>query len=134
MIGRSKFAVMLLPVLCLGLAACTQGGSSSLQANTTQSIKPVLTTHVVVKNYQFTPPVIQVHAGDEVTWTNQDSVEHNIKLLDGSNTLKDLPPGKAVVLDFGLPTTIEYLCTLHPNMRGKIVVGYPLGGGGGAHG
>jgi plastocyanin len=86
---------------------------------------PVETTEVTaVKSYKFDPQVIQVNAGSEVTWTNEDDFPHNVHLLDGSDETHDLPIGESVSVAFDEAGDYYYYeCSLHPQtMRGKVVV------------
>jgi plastocyanin len=85
---------------------------------------PVETTEVTaVKSYKFDPQVIEVDAGSEVTWTNEDDFPHNIHLLDGSDETHDLPIGDSVSVAFDEAGDYYYECSLHPQtMRGKVIV------------
>ena len=85
---------------------------------------PVGTDEVTaVKSYKFEPAVIEVDAGAEVTWTNEDDFPHNVHLLDGSDETHDLPVGDTVSVVFDEPGEYYYECSLHPQtMRGKVTV------------
>ena len=85
---------------------------------------PVETTEVAaVKSYKFGPEVIEVAAGSEVTWTNEDDFPHNVHLLDGSDATHDLPIGDSVSVAFDEAGDYYYECSLHPQtMRGKVIV------------
>lgn len=85
---------------------------------------PVKTTRVdLPKSYRFDPAVIEISAGDRVTWTNHDNFPHNITLLDGSGTVKELPIGGSATMTFDRSGTLYYECSIHPSqMHGKIVV------------
>ncbi|MDQ3987172.1 MAG: plastocyanin/azurin family copper-binding protein [Actinomycetota bacterium] len=85
---------------------------------------PLETTEVnAVKSYKFDPQVIEVNAGSEVTWTNEDDFPHNVHLLDGSDETHDLPIGDSVSVAFDEPGDYYYECSLHAQtMRGKVIV------------
>jgi plastocyanin len=85
---------------------------------------PVETTEVTaVKSYKFDPQVIEVNAGSEVTWTNEDDFPHNVHLLDESDKTHDLPIGDSVSIAFDEAGDYYYECSLHPQtMRGKVIV------------
>jgi plastocyanin len=85
---------------------------------------PVETTEVTaIKSYKFNPEVIEVKAGSEVTWTNEDDFPHNVHLLDGSDETHDLPIGDSVSVGFDEAGDYYYECSLHPQtMRGKVIV------------
>jgi plastocyanin len=72
---------------------------------------------------KFQPQVLAVKAGDTVEWKNQDIVPHNAV----STETKEFDTGTMAVggswkheaLKKG---TFFYTCTLHLNMKGKLVV------------
>ncbi len=77
---------------------------------------------VEISNYAFAPETITISKGDTVSWTNKDSVTHTVTSAD---TLFD--SGRLIAGDtFSFTTnqlgTIEYYCTIHAAMEGKIIV------------
>lgn len=105
------------------------------QANQTAAIPVVGVTDVEIVadatlNHIFAPSVIQVAAGETVTWHFQDvdedgaPVEHNIVFQDGPAAL-----GASPIMDSGTfafvfdePGTYDYVCTLHAFMNGRVIV------------
>jgi plastocyanin len=63
-----------------------------------------------------------VSAGTEVTWVNEDDFPHNVHLLDGTDSTHDLPIGDSVSITFDESGEHYYECSIHPQMRGKVVV------------
>ena len=110
-------------VLATALVACSDGGSEG-GAPFTLDASPVRTTKVdLPKSYRFSPAVIEVDAGSTVTWTNHDNFPHSVGLLDGSDTVKQLPIGESATITFSEPGTVYYHCTIHPSqMHGKVIV------------
>jgi plastocyanin len=87
--------------------------------------EPVRTTEVrLPKSYRFDPVAIEVDAGSEVTWTNDDSFTHTVKLEDGPETSDHrVDRGASITLRFDTAGTYHYVCTLHPrDMKGVVVV------------
>jgi plastocyanin len=79
-------------------------------------------TDVAVADFSFTPKVINVKAGQTVTWTNQGQIEHTVK-GPGFFTSRALGHGQKYSHRFSRPGHFNYLCTLHPTqMRGTVVV------------
>jgi plastocyanin len=107
---RIALALMLVGTL---LAGC--GGSG-------ESAKPVATTEVSMpKSYRFDPKTIEVDAGAEVTWRNEDNFTHTVE-IEGQDDRK-VEPGESVSFTFSTPGTYEYVCTLHSHdMRGTVIV------------
>ena len=77
---------------------------------------------VDIKNLRFTPDAINIPVGGALTWTNGDRFAHTVQ---GDTTAFDsgvLDSNGAFTRTFDAPGTYEYHCTIHPFMRGKVVV------------
>jgi plastocyanin len=75
---------------------------------------------VTVVNFSFIPAELNIKKGDTVVWTNNDSAPHQII---GSNFQSDvLSKGQSFSFTFGTTGTFDYICKLHPSMKGKINV------------
>jgi plastocyanin len=102
----------------LVLAACSSGSAKFDVPG-----KPVRTGRVdMPKTLKYAPAVIEVRAGATVTWTNDDVLPHTVRLLDGSGTDKPVDVGKSTSITFARSGTILYLCSIHPQMHGKVIV------------
>jgi plastocyanin len=106
---------LLLPVVAAAAffaAGCGGSGTS----------EPVAATEVeMVKSYRFDPKVIEIEAGDTVTWTNEDNFTHTVE-VDGQEDHK-VEQGESVEITFDKPGTYDYVCTLHSqDMDGTVIV------------
>src|SRR6478735_8532409 len=77
----------------------------------------------------FEPATLTVSTGTTVTWTNGDSTLHTVTSgsaeSGNSGTEFDssyLAEGKTFQHQFSSSGTFDYYCTLHPYMKGKVVV------------
>ena len=77
----------------------------------------------------FEPPTLTASKGTSVTWTNADSTLHTVTSgsaeAGNSGTEFDssyLAAGKTFQHPFNTAGTFDYYCTLHPWMKGKVVV------------
>jgi amicyanin len=115
-----------LAALAVVISGCGSGsGRASGATTTTSSADAVTTTHVVMKILEFTPPVIRVKVGQTLTWTNEDSVAHNVTYVSGpqfTSSGRHLSPGSRFSIRVSQAGTIHYVCTLHPWMKGTIIV------------
>jgi plastocyanin len=83
-----------------------------------------------INNAQFyAPPEVQVAAGNSIKWTNDDNVIHTVtqgKPSEGANSTGfssgPIQPGGTFVHFFDESGTIDYFCTIHPHMIGKVIV------------
>lgn len=81
------------------------------------------TTDGVIKDYRFIPGELRVKAGSTVTFYNSDLVEHTITdQTAGGGDTGPLKAGRSVAIQFSEKGEFNFRCTIHPTMRGKIVV------------
>jgi YVTN family beta-propeller protein len=76
---------------------------------------------ITISGFAFTPTLLQVSAGETVTWLNDDGAPHSIALKNGKAS-DTLMPGSTYSAGFDQPGDYDYLCSIHPYMSGKIVV------------
>lgn len=78
---------------------------------------------VAIVDFAYEPSPLQTSVGQAVTWTNQDSAAHTVT-SDGDGPLMsgDLEEGATYEVTFDEAGTYEYLCTIHPTMRGVVEV------------
>jgi plastocyanin len=81
---------------------------------------------VLIRDFKFEPATVTVHAGEAVEWKNGDSVPHTAT-ADGegqkpafdSGTINTGAAWRYLASKKG---TYNYICTRHPNMKGKLIV------------
>jgi plastocyanin len=78
---------------------------------------------VSMEGIKFNPASVSVKAGDKVTWTNKDSVGHdvtgdNFKSGDSGG----MQNGDTFSQTFDKKGTFDYVCTVHPGMKGSVTV------------
>ena len=75
----------------------------------------------------YIPSLIVIEKGKQVTWVNEDSAFHSItsgyygtptELFDSGH----LDPFESYTLTFDETGTYDYFCTLHPWMKGQVIV------------
>lgn len=79
-----------------------------------------------IKDFAFTPTTITVKKGAKVTWTNKDTVQHNVISDDNSQSKglssELLAQGESYSFTFTEAGTYSYHCGPHPSMTGTVVV------------
>ena len=70
----------------------------------------------------FVPPNITTLAGDTVTWTNSDTIEHDVALIGGGFDSGIIGPGGRFSQTISQPGHYAYHCTIHAFMAGTIDV------------
>lgn len=77
---------------------------------------------VEITGFAFSPAETTIRAGQAVTWTNEDPAEHTVTQQGGGFTSQTLGQGARFRMVFDRPGTYRYVCALHPEMKGTIVV------------
>ena len=75
-----------------------------------------------IDNFRFAPTSIDVGAGGELTWTNKQNVEHTVVSDDGKFGSGVLGVNDTFSTKFATPGTYPYHCSIHPFMKGTVVV------------
>ena len=80
-----------------------------------------------VQDICYIPSLIVIEKGKQVTWVNQDSAFHSVTsgFYDEPTELFDsghLDPFESFYFTFDESGTYDYFCTLHPWMRGQVIV------------
>lgn len=116
--------------LSVALSGCGYGsGSSNNTAATPDANKvnsqfatPSLNTAsaISIKNFAFNPGSVMIKKGATVTWTNNDSAPHQIKSSVINSSVMNT--GEIFSFTFGKSGTYDYICAIHPSMKGTIIV------------
>jgi plastocyanin len=83
---------------------------------------------VSMKNIQFQPEGVTISKGGTVTWTNDESVGHDVTKKGGPGAdFKSGDPGGMQAGDtfkhkFATAGKVDYVCTVHPSMTGSVTV------------
>jgi plastocyanin len=82
------------------------------------------TTEVLIEDFAFDPPHIQVSVGDTVTWTQgADGAPHTVTADDGSFDSPNLTDeGETFEFTFEEAGEFPYICSIHPEMLGLVTV------------
>ena len=128
---------ILLALCAIGALAAAGCGSSNKSSTSSGSSTPAASSStaaasssssgggvaIKMQNIAFDPKDVTVKVGQKVTWTNDDSVDHNVTSQSGESIKSD-NLGKGATFSF-TPTkagTIKYVCTIHPGMTATLTV------------
>ena len=75
----------------------------------------------------FDPDPVNAKVGTQITWTNQDNINHTVTsgTRDNSDETFDgfiKEKGKTFSFTFEKAGTYEYFCEIHPGMDAKVIV------------
>jgi plastocyanin len=76
---------------------------------------------VVIAGFAFSPRTVTVNVGDAITWTNRDGQTHTATSGSAWNT-GDINDGQSRSITFRSAGTYDYICAIHPQMTGTVVV------------
>jgi len=81
---------------------------------------PVVT--VGIDHNTFIPGEITVAPGTTVTWVNNEAMPHTV--VDQNKEFRSKIIAKQATFSFTFTTAgdYDYLCSIHPNMKGKVIV------------
>jgi plastocyanin len=113
--------------LALAISACGGGGgggsTSTAASSSSSSSAGGGAVEIKMQNIAFSPKSTTVKVGEKVTWTNDDSVDHNVTANSGADfKSKDFGNGGTFSFTPDKAGTIKYVCTIHPGMVGTLTV------------
>ena len=123
-------------IIIAAIAALLQNDNSEIK---TEKFEVVIESDVIMPNKVsrpgceitdscYIPSVITINQGEEVTWSNEDVAFHSVTsgTYDAPTDFFDsghLDPGEKFSVSFDQKGEYDYFCTLHPWMKGKVLVG-----------
>jgi plastocyanin len=113
---RRALRAVVLPVLVAGGAVALLGSPASAHGDGHHE--------VVIKQYMYLPMALTIEQGETVTWTNEDSVAHDVTVTAGPSSFHSpmLAQGKSWSHTFTAPGTYSYICSVHPDMKATVKV------------
>ena len=77
---------------------------------------------ISIKEFMFSPTAMTVPAGTTVRWKNLDGEPHTVRSIDATFKSDALDQNDSFAFKFDKPGTYRYVCSIHPQMVGTIVV------------
>jgi amicyanin len=115
-IRRSAVAVgsgLILTVVTACSSSSGSPGAGAIPKNT-----------VVIKDFKYTPASLSVAVGTKVTFINEDPTPHTATGTGSSASINsgNLNQNQRYTVTFSKAGTYSYSCTIHPYMKGTVVV------------
>jgi plastocyanin len=101
-------------LVCAQLFAAAAPGATPAAADAPATVE--------LKTFMFGPATLTIPAGTRVTWKNSDPEPHTIVSVDGKFRSGALDQGDSFTFKFDAPGTYRYVCSIHPQMVGTIIV------------
>jgi plastocyanin len=123
-------SLLAIALVAAGCGGGDNNGGGGKKAETPKPAKPAAGgkgAQVTMKNIQFKPASVTVKKGGTVTWTNDDSANHDVTKTGGpgpkfSSGTGNLKKGDTYKQTLNTPGQVKYVCTIHPGMEGTITV------------
>jgi plastocyanin len=80
------------------------------------------TTTIQIKRTGFVPASVTINQDDSITWTNNDTIDHQVVANGGQFASAVLKPGKSYTRAFRSGGTFRYHDALHPTLKGTVIV------------
>jgi plastocyanin len=124
---RILLALPAVLAVALAVAGCGSSNNSSSSASTStpaaSSSSSGAGVQIKMQNIAFSPKATTVKVGQKVTWTNDDSTDHNVTADSGASfKSKDFGNGATFAFTPTKAGTIKYVCTIHPGMTATLTV------------
>lgn len=117
------FRVLAALTMVLALAACGSSGDGSAAASGGDGETSAAPAAVTIDNLEYSPADLEVAAGTEVTWTNDDKAPHTVTFdHDAVSSSDEMATGDTFSATFDEAGTYDYICAIHPDMKAKVTV------------
>jgi plastocyanin len=112
-----------LPLILLALLAAACGGDDGGEQGASSGACPSGSVVIKMADIKFDPENATARVGQEVCWSNEDSIDHNAVAESGASFESELfGKGQTFTTSIDTPGTVKYVCTIHPGMTGTIEV------------
>jgi plastocyanin len=128
---KSQFT--LLAALAIASPVWIHAGTPAATAPTAATAATAATTRgasaheatISIRDFSFAPVAMTVAPGTIVRWKNLDGEPHTVRSADSSFRSDALDQNDSFAFKFDKPGTYRYVCSIHPQMVGTIVVKSP---------
>lgn len=104
------------------VASSNATGNTQPENSNTQAVE---SNNVEISNMAYQQSSITVKKGTTVTWTNRDSVQHDVMPDEQNDAFQGselLSRGESYSFTFNTPGTYTYYCSPHQHMTGTVIV------------
>jgi plastocyanin len=121
-------ALVLIAGATVVIAGCTSSSSPSPSPFTSavtsaESPNSVMSKNsVAIQGYAYSPSTLTIQKGANVTWKNEDSVQHDVVSDSSAFSSPLLNRGETYTHQFNSAGSFSYHCSPHPFMKGTIIV------------
>lgn len=123
---NKSYLVLCILIIVVVLSGCISTNNNQNISNNNTSLNSVNTSSsqvvVTIKNFAFNPVELNIKKGTTVKWINNDGMAHTVT-SKGNFDSGRLDSGESFEFTFEQTQEYDYLCSYHPSMTAKIIVG-----------
>jgi len=116
----NKFILAVMVILVVGAGTYFIFTDGSENQNPQDQQPLVLENTITIRNFAFNPSIITIPKDSIVIWINEESALHRIN-SDFFNS-EIINRGESFQFKFDNQGTYDYICGIHPSMKGQIIV------------
>ncbi len=119
-----KAMIAILMILMILIVACapSQPAQQTTDKTIGRSAESGKVVAVAIRGFKFVPAEVNIKVGETIVWTNEDSAPHTVESLDDILKSDELSKGDTFSYTFTKPGKHEYICGIHPYMKGSVTV------------
>lgn len=119
-----KAMIAILTILMILIVACapSQPAQQTTDKTIGRSAESGKVVAVAIRGFKFVPAEVNIKVGETIVWTNEDSAPHTVESSDGILKSDELSKGDTFSYTFTKPGKHEYICGIHPYMKGSVTV------------
>jgi len=103
-------------------AATATTSAASATSTTAATTAAADASTISIREFMFAPTAMTVPVGTTVRWKNLDGEPHTVRSVDSTFASNALDQNDSFTFKFDKPGTYRYVCSIHPQMVGTIVV------------
>ena len=104
------------------MVAASMAGSLGAVSQASETSGP-FSTRVRILDFRFAPRRVEIGQGTAVLWKNVGDQTHTSTGRNGLWDSGDIAPGDKFRRRFNDTGVFRYFCEIHPDMRGRVIVG-----------
>jgi plastocyanin len=116
---KNDATLLLSLLLTLSLEACSRAPAATAA---TAPATAAQEASVSIRDFAFAPTSVTIAVGTTVRWKNLDGEPHTVRSVETDFRSDALDQNDSFAHKFTKPGTYRYVCSIHPQMTGTIVV------------